>query len=256
MLYSWMVADEARSFFDNEEFSDLTVSCNGREWRAHQIILFQKCPTLKKMTIASQVNIAGFVTKETILILPKTSLKKLIELDEYEADVVEAMLRHLYGTVAADSTQPRSGIGILYNVRLRKIANDLDCLSLFQIATENFLEVVKRDSWKQSTFVDDLKKIYAIEDESMDGLRKWLLDWILQNFDKVAAHHDMTTLWEKTPGLAVQMLAAKFSVKAAPPEWKKVQCPECKTVFAIERPKEYGGLPHCMYCSHKKCRDL
>ncbi|EME84182.1 uncharacterized protein MYCFIDRAFT_195308 [Pseudocercospora fijiensis CIRAD86] len=103
------------------------------------------------------------------------------------------------------------------------IETDFDCPALAKTTTEAFAEIVSSDGWKQPTFVDDLKEIYAIEDEAIGALRQWLSSWIPENFQEsqrcnAPRHYDAVGEHSPSRRLAVETLPVKFSVKVAPPE--------------------------------------
>jgi hypothetical protein len=131
-----------KSMFNDPQYSDLTVKCEGRTWKVHKVVV---CPQVRFFTKACDGRF-------------KEAKDNTITLNEDHPDAVDAMLKYLY-THKYDQDAGENGTLLLLDIHVRVIADKYDIPTLVKLATTNF---AKRKSNRVSPAQLPNEKVRAI----------------------------------------------------------------------------------------------
>ncbi|RMX76633.1 hypothetical protein D0869_10544 [Hortaea werneckii] len=144
------------------EYSDMTITCSGRTWQVHKVVVCSQCPFFAKA-----------VTRRF-----KEACDSCIDLVDDDPSTVEAMLRWLYyASFEVEEFKPPSMSTILFLARSYTIA-DKYLLADFRTTAGQKLRAALMDrDWDVEDLLALIEEIFPEADESFlaapERLRTW-----------------------------------------------------------------------------------
>ncbi|KAK3684450.1 hypothetical protein LTR37_020258 [Vermiconidia calcicola] len=230
---------DALHFFSTGHYSDLTITCKGQEWKVHK---FQLC---MQSEFFHKVCTSGF----------KEAKENKVDLDDDDAQVVEAMLRYLYTGNYGDAGNNASDIpSIVLDVRMYIVADKYFIKSLESAAAIKFSERCSKE-WSSPAFAQAVAEVYGSDLES-EALKAPAVEAIKVNADdllnqptryedfrKVLRHNGAlgeavsSALTSNINELRAEQLRRSKQDKELRREARcTFKCPRCDAVFTLDVP--------------------
>ncbi|EMD86655.1 hypothetical protein COCC4DRAFT_33157 [Bipolaris maydis ATCC 48331] len=218
-------------YYDSPTLSDGTITCDGKEFRIHKIVL----------SAQSKFFSNAFEGKW------KESVEGTIPLNDDDVSAVEAMLRFLYsfdydasGSVA-DVASP-----MVFNVKVYSIADKYDVPALKSIAREKFKESVKT-CWNMDDFPHAIAEVYSSTPPNDQGLRDLIVEVACERITELLQKQGFRDVLGEAVGFASDLVKLQAS-KKRPNEKQdrtKYRCPNCSKYWeAASSESRY----YCLYC--------
>ena len=222
-------AQSIARFFASGVFSDLTITCQGQEWRVHKT---QVCAHSEFFYKACTANF-------------KEADEGVIKLDEDDPRVVQAMLHYMYHGNYGDTGNALTDLTpIVLDVGMFTIADKYFIGPLKALAKARFVETCASE-WKTEAFAQAVREIYttSLEDTAMKDV---VIDTIKVNGGEFLKDKDdfkgINQVMRDIPIFGVDVLAVLWAVKLDrsgeggsgenPREYKWLfRCPGCGILF-------------------------
>ncbi|KAK4544760.1 hypothetical protein LTR36_004009 [Oleoguttula mirabilis] len=211
--------------FASTEHADLTITCKGREWEVHKVLLCAQSEWFQKAC-------AGPF---------KEAEEKKIKLDDDDPEVVNAMLHYLYNfDYGGDyDNSPDRIAPIMLDIRVFAIADKYLITPLKELAVEVFTERAAA-GWGTDEFAAAISEIYSIIPEHEDHMRRIVVR---------AVQEHATELFSEGPSYAsfnsVMRQIADFGADVSQALARRSTmvtwycCPTCSSTFAMG---DYEGV--------------
>ncbi|KAF5621974.1 hypothetical protein F52700_10848 [Fusarium sp. NRRL 52700] len=227
-----MAPQEGKSFFtslngyyNTDALSDVTVTCGGQVFKAHKIILsaHSKC-------FATALNGNW-----------KEGSEGNIRIDDFDPDVVDAMLRFMYSfEYSSDHDTPR----MVFDVRVYQIADKYGITALKNEVKKQFKAAVASE-WTANDFSVAANLVYVTTPSRDRGLRDIVMETIRENIDYLVDHNNFDELLRSTPDLAADLISELYGRTASPET--QYQCPDCGAQFWVKNDSRDWSCPCCRW---------
>ncbi|KPM39352.1 hypothetical protein AK830_g7204 [Neonectria ditissima] len=210
-----------KDYYNTDTLSDVIVVCSDQEFKVHGVIL----------SAHSKYFAAALGGKW------KESSEKKIAITDFDASVVEAMLRFMY---AFDYTNVYSTSTMVYDAQVYQIADKYDVPALKAHAQKKFGLAITT-SWSMDDFPLAITVVYESTPSADRGLRDLVVEISRKNIDQLVGRDSFSELLRKTPDFAADLipfLCGQLSMK-------RYECPSCKSLFRSEFSKGSYYCPHC-----------
>lgn len=156
----YQLADDLQGMFENQEFSDVTFSVQGREFRAHKVILAARSPVFKAMfgheMVENQNNrveitdigydvlreVMRFIYAEKVLNLDKISKELLAAADKYALEKLKVMCENvLCLNMSIENAAEMFVFADTYNAAKLKV-------QAREYINKHAMDISKTDGWK------------------------------------------------------------------------------------------------------------
>ncbi|RMY65719.1 hypothetical protein D0863_08926 [Hortaea werneckii] len=171
--------------FETGEYADMTITCSGRTWQVHKVVVCSQVPFFAK-AVTGKFKIKDMTPS---LILHQESRDSCIDLVDDDPSAVDAMLRWLYyGTFQVEKSKPPPMSPMLFLAKTYKIADKYLLAEFRTTAGENLRAALNPSGWDD---VEDLlgliEELFAGTDESSkttpEVLRTWVITATCDNYD-------------------------------------------------------------------------
>ncbi|KAK7419839.1 hypothetical protein QQZ08_010673 [Neonectria magnoliae] len=156
------------SYYNTDVLSDVVVACDGQEFKVHGVIL-----SAHSKYFATALNGSW-----------KESSEKKIKIKDFDASVVEAMLRFMY---TFDYTNTYSTSTMVYDAQVYQIADKYDVLALKENSKAKF-GVAITTGWSMDDFPLAITVVYESTPSADRGLRDLVVETSRKNIDKLLGH--------------------------------------------------------------------
>ncbi|KAH8656436.1 BTB/POZ domain-containing protein [Ilyonectria robusta] len=224
-LASIAPSNTVASYYNTGALSDVVVACDDQEFKVHGVIL-----SAHSKYFATALN-------------GNWKLRKEDRIEDFDASVVEAMLRFMY---SFDYSNIYGTSTMVYDAQVYQIADKYDVLALKAHSKDKF-GVAITTGWSMDDFPLAITIVYESTPSADRGLRDLVVETSQKNIDKLLGHDSFSELLRKTPDFAADLipfLCGKFSTH-------RYECPSCEHQFR----GEFSGMGyHCPNCS-RQCPD-
>ncbi|KAF5548959.1 n-carbamoyl-l-amino acid hydrolase [Fusarium mexicanum] len=192
-------------YYNTDALSDVTVTCGDQVFKAHKIILsaHSKC-----FAVALNGNW-------------KEGSEGIIRIDDFDPDVVDAMLRFMY---SLEYSNDHDTSRMIFDVRLYQIADKYDIAELKDEVKEQFQRAVG-SGWNTSHFPIAANLVYMTTPSQDRGLRDIVFEAVSKNIKTLVGLDSFDELLRTTPDLAADLIP-DLCGRIESPE-PADECPEC-----------------------------
>ncbi|KAK5113000.1 hypothetical protein LTR85_011022 [Meristemomyces frigidus] len=155
----WPICQQAaRLLYASGDYSDLTIICNGREWKVHK---FQLCAQSDFFHKACSGRF-------------KEAQESKINLDDDNPDAVDALLKYLYHF---DYNTDSGTAPLVLEIRIFAIADKYFIEPLKKLAAERFTERCKSE-WNTAVFAEAVSELYTTAPAPYHTLKRTVVDTV------------------------------------------------------------------------------
>ncbi|KAI8668585.1 hypothetical protein NCS57_00670100 [Fusarium keratoplasticum] len=216
-----------KDYYNTDTLSDAVVVCNGQEFKVHRVIL-----SAHSKYFATALNGNW-----------KESSEKKIEIKDFDASVVEAMLRFMY---SFDYSNIYGTSTMVYDAQVYQIADKYDVPALKACSKDKF-GVAITTGWSMDDFPLAIAVVYESTPSADRGLRDLAVETSQKNIDKLLGHDGFCDLLRKTPDFAADLIP--FLCGKPSTNTQRYECPSCDHKFR----GEFSGMAYyCPSCSTKR----
>ncbi|KAK5991640.1 Speckle-type POZ-like-like protein [Cladobotryum mycophilum] len=216
-----------KDYYNTDILSDAIVACDGQAFKVHRVIL-----SAHSQYFAKQLNGNW-----------KESSEGKIEIEDFDASVVEAMLRFMY---AFDYSNTYGTSSMVYDAQVYQIADKYDIQALKAHAKDKFSTAITT-GWSMDDFPLAITVVYESTLLGDRGLRDLAVETSRKNIDKLLELDGFRQLLRKTPDFAADLIP--FLCNKVSSGIQRYQCPSCSHKFR----GEFSGVSYyCPNCgSHR-----
>jgi DNA-directed RNA polymerase subunit RPC12/RpoP len=219
-----------KEYFNVETFSDATVTCKGRAFKVHRLILSAQSDFFAKVFTGDW-----------------KSVSRQIELEEVEVAAVEAMLRFMYhldyNTIHGAST-------MIFNTQVYGLADKYIIPALKSLALEKFRMDIS-SGWAMDDFPLTVSEAYNSTPETDRALRDLVVEISTANINKLLENELFRGVLRETPGFAVDMVNSLSSSRQnRHKDHKSYRCPSCDHV--MDGDLLGGTYYYCIHCGSRR----
>ena len=152
------------SFLATGEYSDLTISCNGKTFKVHKMILHGSSPVFKKLLSGKfKVIQKSNSMSECLLTFDQEAQDKsgVVSLDDDDAEALKSLIHYLYHQVYNDAfLQDKNSMS--FAVKVYAIADKYELTGLQRLAAQRFGNICN-----PNTNLDDfINSVYLIDEST------------------------------------------------------------------------------------------
>ncbi|KAI6855623.1 hypothetical protein KC338_g8795 [Hortaea werneckii] len=224
--------------FDSSDHTDLTIICQGRQWKVHKVVLCAQSEWFKKS--------CGDRWKE--------GKGGTITLEEGVAQVIDAMVHWFYefdyGT-SKDIENP-----LVLDVQVYAAAEKYLLPNLKRLAVTKFEQRAEK-AWQSADFANAISEAYHLDNLGLLGrdgvltqkMTRIVSDHRLEIFDPAKGLETFKIMAVEVAWFGRDVLEASCRTENSK-EWAKYNCPKCGACWAIEK-KTMGVLLGCPHGCHR-----
>ncbi|KAI7182969.1 hypothetical protein KC363_g8480 [Hortaea werneckii] len=218
--------------FDSPKHADLTIICQGRQWKAHKVLLCAQSEWFEK-------SCAGCW---------KEGKEGTITLKEDDPQVIDAMLHWFYEFDYG--TSPGNECPLVLDLRVHAAAEKYLLPNLKRLAATKF-ELRAEKEWQSTDFACAIKEVYDcdplnVDDDLRQKIVRIVNDHRSELFDAAKGHEMFKDIAVDIPEFGRDVLIA--SCGTGPGDgWAKFRCPGCGMHWAIQRTTHSMGCPQDCY---------
>ncbi|RBA11040.1 hypothetical protein FPRO05_14270 [Fusarium proliferatum] len=207
-----MRPEGGRPYYNKDALSDVTITCDGQEFKAHRVIIsaHSKC-------FAKALN-GGW----------KERSERQIDIKDFDASVVEAMLRFMY---SFDYSNIYGTSTMVFDAQMYQIADKYDIPAL-KAQSKNKFNVAVTTGWSMDDFPLAITVVYESTPPEDRGLRDLAVQTARKNINKLLGHDCFCELIRKTPDFAADLIP--FLCVKPSESMQRYQCPSCANQFRGE----------------------
>jgi speckle-type POZ protein len=177
------------------------------------------------------------------LIVLKESSERQIDIKDFDASVVEAMLRFMY---SFDYSNIYGTSTMVFDAQMYQIADKYDIPAL-KAQSKNKFDVAVTTGWSMDDFPLAITMVYESTPPEDRGLRDLVVETARKNIDKLLGRDGFCELIRKTPDFAADLIP--FLCVQPSESIHRYECPSCDHKFR----GEFSGVTyHCPNCSRKR----
>ena len=169
----------------------------------------------------------------------KESSEKKIEIADFDAVVVESMLRFMY---SFDYSNIHGASSMVHDAQVYQIADKYDIPALKQ-HSENKFGIAVATGWSMDDFPLAVSVVYESTPSEDRGLRDLAVDISRQNIDALLGLDGFSELLRNTANFAADLIP--FICEGASANLHRYKCPSCARVFRGELSEESCYCPKC-----------
>ena len=221
--------DGVKRLYSSEDYTDLTITCQGHEWKVHKFYLCANSEYFQKLC-------GGFF---------KEANDNRIHFDDDDPHVMKKFIHYLYNFDYEASGQTELA-PIVLDVRMFAIADRYFVTPLKQLAATKFAEKAKKE-WESVAFADAVAEVYTTIPEGDASLRQIVVHTVKANAKQLLdttnpSSNEFIKVLRRTPELGAEILTANAEPEVIS-KAKTYMCGHCDKVFTIAA--ESGTLFSC-----------
>lgn len=209
------------------QYSDLTITCNGSQWKVHKAIVCLASDFFKACCNNFKEASSG-----------------VIDLPGDRADAVNALLKYIY---TADYNGPRYPEPVLFNVFVHTIGDKYGMRNLCQLAEAKF-EKRATEEWQSDAFADSIMEMSLTSPDSKRVLFKTAANIAVKHAKELFTGKK-TKFQETVRKVAPFAFEVTSRVMVSQPSediTTKFKCPCCAKSFNVDN--KYSWFIYCCYC--------
>ncbi|OBS15072.1 hypothetical protein FPOA_14087 [Fusarium poae] len=216
-----------KEYYNKDALSDVTITCDGQEFKAHRVIMSAHSKCFAKALNGDW----------------KESSERQIDIKDFDASVVEAMLRFMY---SFDYSNIYGTSTMVFDAQMYQIADKYDIPAL-KAQSKNKFDVAVTTGWSMDDFPLAITMVYESTPPEDRGLRDLVVETARKNIDKLLGRDGFCELIRKTPDFAADLIP--FLCVQPSESIHRYECPSCDHKFR----GEFSGVTyHCPNCSRKR----
>ncbi|KAF5680539.1 hypothetical protein FDENT_8361 [Fusarium denticulatum] len=209
-----------KEYHNSDALSDVIVTCDGQEFKAHRVILSAHSKCFAKALTGDW----------------KESSERKIDIKDFDPSIVEAMLRFVY---SFEYTNTYGTSSMVFDAQMWQIADKYDIPALMAESKKKF-EIAVTTGWS----MDDFSTAVAIVYESaLPGLRDIVLVTTSKNIDKLLDKDGFSELMRTTPHFTADLVP--FLCGTSSKSVCLYKCPSCGETFRGEFSQGKYYCPNC-----------
>ncbi|QDS69511.1 hypothetical protein FKW77_007295 [Venturia effusa] len=165
---------------DSDEFSDLTLICKGKQFKAHKAVICQQSRFFYNACKKNTFKVGQRARGSAGINLFQESENGVIDLSHDDPDAVEAMYRYFY-TCDYSELAKDSPNAMLLHARVYCLAHKYEIESLKLTAVELFEDTAKVETISAETLTPIVKEIYDNTDDHDKLLRPAAVNIAIEN---------------------------------------------------------------------------
>lgn len=175
--------------------------------------------------------------------MSKESSERQIDIKDFDASVVEAMLRFMY---SFDYSNIYGTSTMVFDAQMYQIADKYDTPAL-KAQSKNKFTVAVATGWSMDDFPLAITVVYESTPPEDRGLRDLVVQTARENIDKLLEHDGFCKLIRETPDFAADLIPV---LRVKPSGYiHRYECPSCANKF---RGEFSGGSYYCPRCSRQR----
>ncbi|ENH71186.1 Protein roadkill [Fusarium oxysporum f. sp. cubense race 1] len=216
-----------KEYYNKDALSDITITCDGQEFKAHRVIISAHSKCFAKALNGDW----------------KESSERQIDIKDFDASVVEAMLRFMY---SFDYSNIYGTSTMVFDAQMYQIADKYDIPAL-KAQSKNKFDVAVTTGWSMDDFPLAITVVYESTPPEDRGLRDLVVQTARKNIDKLLGHDGFCELIRKTPDFAADLIP--FLCVKPSKSMHRYECPSCENQFQ----GEFSGRNYyCPCCSRQR----
>ncbi|KAF4333628.1 n-carbamoyl-l-amino acid hydrolase [Fusarium beomiforme] len=216
-----------KEYFNTDTLSDVTITCDGQEFKAHRIILSTHSKCFAKALNGDW----------------KESTEKRIDIKDFDPSVVEAMLRFIY---SFDYSNTYGTSSMVFDAQMYQIADKYDIPAL-KSESKNKFESAVATGWSMDDFPIAITVVYESTPPEDRGLRDTVVETARENIERLLGKDGFCELIRKTPDFAADLIP--FLCSKPSETVPQYRCPSCQEKFRAELS---AGTNYCLRCSQSR----
>ncbi|KAF9776116.1 hypothetical protein IL306_005749, partial [Fusarium sp. DS 682] len=170
-----------KEYYNTDALSDVTVACDGQEFKAHRIILSTHSKCFAK-ALNGDWKVGHIpVVENAPLIGFKESSERKIDIKDFDPSVVEAMLRFIY---SFDYTNTYGTSTMVFDAQMYQIADKYDIPAL-KAESKNKFDLAVTTGWSMDDFPITVTVVYQSTPAEDRGLRDIVVETARKNIDEL-----------------------------------------------------------------------
>ncbi|RMY86141.1 hypothetical protein D0864_07137 [Hortaea werneckii] len=161
------VKEALQKCFETGEYADMTITCSGRTWQVHKVVVCSQVPFFAK-AVTGKFKVRHIRKKSMIrlLILRQEARNSCIDLVGDDPSTVDVMLRWLYyGTLHFQECWPSDMCGTRFLARCYKIADKYLLADLRTSASQKLRSTLMDSNWSEEDVLALVASLSAGADE-------------------------------------------------------------------------------------------
>ncbi|SCO91198.1 uncharacterized protein FRV6_15326 [Fusarium oxysporum] len=175
-----------KEYYNKDALSDVTITCDGQEFKAHRVIISAHSKCFAKALNGDW----------------KESSERQIDIKDFDASVVEAMLRFMY---SFDYSNIYGTSTMVFDAQMYQIADKYDIPAL-KAQSKNKFDVAVTTGWSMDDFPLAITVVYESTPPEDRGLRDLVVQTARKNIDKLLGHDGFCELIRMTPDFAADLI--------------------------------------------------
>ncbi|KAF4430520.1 Kelch 8 [Fusarium acutatum] len=217
-----------QGYYNNKFLSDAVIRCNGQEFALHSLVLFCHSDYFKKQLTGPW----------------KESEDKIIDIKDFEANIVEAMLRFVY---SFDYDVPPDTPPMIFQAKVYQKGDKYRIETLKKHSLDKFKSVTKEaevTTEYASDLADAITTAYTTTPPEDRGLRDIVMQSSYKVFDELMGNESFREGLAMNGDLSADLLKLLTSQRDRG-DTSECKCFGCKTTFLrIESPGDQLGFFH------------
>ncbi|KAI7286699.1 hypothetical protein KC345_g1042 [Hortaea werneckii] len=213
--------------FDSSDHTDVTIICEGRQWKAHKVVLCAQSEWFKKSCAECW----------------KEGKEGTIALKEDDRKVIDAMLHWFYEFDYGPSQDEEFKLRL--DVRVYAAADKYLLPNLKRLAATKFEERAEK-AWPSKDFVGATFEVYRSSLEGDNVLKQKIVRIVADRRSKIfhpeQGYKAFKMMAVSIPEFGRDVLIAS-SVMEHGDEWAKYKCPKCATYWCMQKKTEFFWCP-------------
>ncbi|KAF5649338.1 kelch 8 [Fusarium sp. NRRL 52700] len=161
-----------QGYYNNKCLSDVVIRCNGQEFAVHGLVLFCHSDYFKKQLTGPW----------------KESDDRIIDIKDFDSNIVEAMLRFIY---SFDYNVPPDTPALVFHAKVYQIGDKYRIETLKQHSLDNFKSVIKEaeaTAEYASDLADAITTVYTTTPSEDRGLRDIVMESSCKVLDELMSN--------------------------------------------------------------------
>ncbi|RGP78990.1 protein roadkill [Fusarium longipes] len=226
-----------KGYFNNDALSDLTITCDGEEFKVHRLILSGHSTYFAKCLRGEW----------------KESSEGRVNIEDFDASVVEAMLRFMYSFDYDDDSD--GSLNMVFNAQVYQIADKYDVQAL-KAQSKNKFEMAVTTGWNTEDFPLAVIVTYDTTPPEDRGLRDVVVEIARKNIDKLLGCDGFCELIRKTPDFSADLIPF-LCTRPTENAMSRYRCPGCSKEFYGQFSEHTNAWGHhfyyyCPYCGQHR----
>ncbi|GAB1729040.1 hypothetical protein NU195Hw_g7886t1 [Hortaea werneckii] len=176
------IKEALQKCFETGEYADMTITCSGRTWQVHKVVVCSQVPFFAK-AVTGKFKVRHIRKKSMIplLILRQEARNSCIDLVDDDPSAVDVMLRWLYyGIFQVEKSKPHPMSTMLFLARSYKIADKYLLAELRTTAGEELRAALNPSVWIDvEGLLALIEELFARPDESPKIAPEVLRTWVI-----------------------------------------------------------------------------